>query len=652
MNDHPAQRPHRLGIVAKGAMVGALAVATSLGCEGSKRSDEAARAQSSADSEEPERLEGGYAVPKQGKEPNAPPFAAAEAKGEQDEGSGGLTIGHAAGPGTAQGYGSGAGTRGLGGSGRLLPSPKPAMEAPVSANTAPVEKAKVAEAIPLTDQILDPNGRYATTYRPGGGHLAAFESAVALGLVPAAEREIVSDVGARYAPAIDAPKDTTLSLLPELERTKLAPEGGTVHLRLSLRSTAEAAAGRPPLAVVVVMDTSGSMRGELIQNARAAASKLVDKLDEQDQFSIVRFSSDAQVLVPMTTIGSKRQATKDAIAAITEGGGTNISEGLRLGYEQISKKEVRKDAVRVVMLLSDGRANEGTTDRRRLAGQALHAFEDGIQTSTFGLGTDYDGPLMSQIANDGAGGYYYLPSPTQITSALATEIDKRLEPVATAVEVRVRLKPGVDLLNVYGSRRLSAEEAARVRVVEVAADKQAEKRDKIKTNRENDLEGGMRFFMPAFARDDAHSILLKLRVPEGVGPKDLALVELKYKDRVRKKNVTEEQPLRVEYANSDTESVASIDPSVRRTVQGFAAGETLTKAAQLVADGRRQEAIDLLGEREGLLLHAAATLGEPLFVQDANRLSRLRMHAAGKDKLGDSLVLAMMMESAGGVHLR
>ena len=50
------------------------------------------------------------------------------------------------------------------------------------------------------EAAIDPNGRFATTYRPGGGHLAAFESAVARGVVPPAEREIVSDVGARYAP--------------------------------------------------------------------------------------------------------------------------------------------------------------------------------------------------------------------------------------------------------------------------------------------------------------------------------------------------------------------------------------------------------------------------------------------------------------------
>jgi len=505
---------------------------------------------------------------------------------------------------------------------------------------------------PAQESAIDPNGRFATTYRPGGGHLSAFESAVAAGILPASEREVVSDIGARYASPLEVPKEGALSFGIDFERNKLAPSGGPVHVRLSLRSTLETATERPPLSVVVVMDVSGSMRGQLIQAARSAASDLVDKLQPGDDFSLVTFSTGAEVKIPMGKVGPRRDGLKKAIGDIVEGGGTNIGEGLRLGYEQANDPKAAKDGVRVVLLMSDGRANEGLTQRPALAKLSLDAFQGGVQTSSFGMGTDYDGPLMSQIAQDGAGGYYYLRDASQIPAALSTELEKRLDPVATAVEVRLRLKPGVDLLNVYGSRRLSEAESTRVRQQEVAQDQQTQRRDGIKANRQEDVEGGMRFFMPAFARDDSHAILLKLRLPEGVGQKDIALVELKYKDRLTKKNVTTELPVKLEYANSDAESAKSIDPSVARTVQGFAAGEALMKASALIGQNRHQQAIDLLGEREGLLHHAAFTLSEPLFVEDAKRLARLRVHAAGKGSLKDPLVVAMMMETAGSVHLR
>jgi Ca-activated chloride channel family protein len=504
------------------------------------------------------------------------------------------------------------------------------------------------------EATIDPNGRFATTYRPGGGHLAAFESAVSRGVIPAGERELVSDVGARYAPVIDAPKDRAMTVLSELERSKLPPSGGATHLRVTLRSTANKPAARPHLSVHLVLDVSGSMKGDAIVRAREAARALVDKLDANDDFSLVTFSSDAEVKAADGPVGARREQLKKTIEGIVEGGGTNISKGLELGYAQAKTKSIPEDAVRVVLLLSDGRANAGTLGTAAISKLALDAFQDGIQTSSFGLGEDYDGELMSAIGNEGAGGYYYLRNADQIAPALATELDKRLDPVATAVELRVRLKKGVELLAVYGSKRLTDSEAVRVRAQEVAADKQAEKRDKIAQDRKDDKDGGLRFFIPAFARDEAHSLLFKIRLPEGVDKKSVADIEIRYKDRVAKKNVSDESPVAVAFASSDAESAASASSSVLRTVQGFAAGETLAEAANLVASGgaNRDRAIALLSEREALLRKAAETLNEPLFVKDADRLARLRSHAGTQSGMGDPLVLAMLLETASRSHLR
>ena len=506
-----------------------------------------------------------------------------------------------------------------------------------------------AGPVPLVP--IDANGRFATTYRPGGGHLAAFESAVSRGIIPASEREIVSDIGARYTPQMDAPTATALAFRTDFERAKLPPGGGPFHLRIALRSTAGRAAERPHLSVHLVLDVSGSMAGESINRARDAARTLVDRLAPTDDFSLVTFSNEANVKVPDGPVGSRRDAIKKIIGEVHEGGGTNIGGGLELGYAQAVTKTIPDDAVRVVLLLSDGRANVGIVAQDKLSKLALEAFQKGIQTSAFGLGQDYDGALMSSIAEDGAGGYYYLRDAEQISPALSTEIDKRLDPVATAVEVRVRLKKGVDLLRVYGSRRLSEAEASRVRVQEVSADKQAAKRDHIATDREDDAEGGMRFFIPAFAPDDAHALLLQLTVPPGAGSKPIASIEIKYKDRLSKKNVTDEMPVTIAYADGDAASAATIDASVARTAQGFAAGEALSQAATKIAHNDRRGAIALLTEREAILRQAADTLHEPLFLKDADRLARLRQHAGTDTGVGDPLVLAMLLETAGRSHL-
>ena len=537
---------------------------------------------------------------------------------------------------------AGVGGRGLGALGKPSSAGVPA---PSFATPAPAP-APAPALIPI-----DPNGRFATTYRPGGGHLAAFESAVARGIIPTAEREVVSDVGARYTTPFEVPKGKSLAVHTDLERGKLAPGGGPFHVRVQLRSTADRPAERPHLSVHLVLDVSGSMAGESITNARAAASALVDKLAPTDDFSLVTFSNEATLKVPDGLVGARRDAIKKIIADIREGGGTNISGALAMGYAQASAKTIPEDAVRVVLLLSDGHANMGITAPEKLAGLALNAFQKGIQTSSFGLGPDYDGALMSAVAAEGAGGYYYLRDAQQIAPALATEIDKRLDPVATAVELRFRLRKDVSLLRVYGSRRLSGDEAARVRAQEVAVDNQAQKRDKIAKDRQDDAEGGMRFFIPAFAPDDSHALLFQLSVAAGAGKRGIGIVEIKYKDRVTKKNVVDEYPISVAYADSDAASGASIDPSVARTVQGFAAGEALTSAAARIARNDRQGAVAELAERERILRQAADTLQEPLFLKDADRLARLRQHAGTQTGLGDPLVLALMLETAGRSHL-
>src|SRR5262249_34568885 len=158
-------------------------------------------------------------------------------------------------------------------------------------------------------------------------------------------------------------------------------------------------------------------------------------------------------------------------------------------------------------------------------------------------------------------------------------------------------------------------------------DVQAVKRDGIKRDRQEDAAGGMRFFIPAFARGDSHALLLKLRAPEGAGSRKLALVELKYKDRISKKNVTVELPVNATYADSDAASAATMNPSVARTVQGFLAGEALMTAATRVGRGDSAGAATLLAEREAILRMAATQLGEPGFLRDADRLARLRSHA-------------------------
>ncbi len=499
----------------------------------------------------------------------------------------------------------------------------------------------------ITLPTIDPNGRFATTYRPGRGHLAGFEASLARGELPRESRELVGDVGSRYAPDMPAPTTQALAWRVDLERTALAPTGGPTHLRIALRSSATAATARPPMSVHVVLDVSNSMAGPSIENARRAAQDLVSRLEPTDHFSLVAFGATASVRVPEGLVGPRRQQILDTIAGLQLEGGTNISGGLELGYAEAARGPQAPEWVKLVMLLSDGRPNAGETDAEAIGAMAGRAFQTGVQTSSFGVGDDYDGNLMSGVAQQGAGGYYYVRDSQGIAQALATELESRLQPVAQAVEIRVRLRPDVRLTQTYGSRRLDVNEAARVRAQEVAVDDQTARRDRIARDRQSDAEGGMRFFIPGFARDDQHVILLGLDVPAGVGARPIATVELRYKDRLTRRNVTDESPVRARYADSGAASLATADPSVLRSVQGFDAGETLVRAARLVGSGGTSEASALLAERASLLRAASEALHEPRLAADASRVDRLRNLLGGTGGMSEPLALALLLNTSG-----
>jgi Ca-activated chloride channel family protein len=492
---------------------------------------------------------------------------------------------------------------------------------------------------------LDPNARYATTYRPGGAALAAFDAAVSRGQIPAGYRDLVGDFGARYAPALARPTEGALSIAVDTERAAVGPGGGPVNLRVALASS-DSVPPRAPLSVHIVLDISGSMAGKAIEDAKRAAEAVVDKLDPADDFSMVTFSSSAQVLVGDAAIGARRQQVRQRIEAVEAEGGTNISAGLDLGYAQAHAPGVPAEAVRVVMLLSDGHANAGDTDPTGLAGRAARAFQEGVQTSSFGLGGDFDAALMSGIADRGAGGYYYLADSSQIAPALAREIDARVRPVATAVELRVRLRPDVAATKVFGSHELSVSDAAAVRAQEIAIDHQ-EKRSGVASDRDTDAVGGMRFFIPAFAPADRHATMVTLQLPPGVGERAIASVEVRYKDRLLKSNVTRELPVKVRFAASDAESAATEDKGIERMAQAFAAGEAILDAAARVDAGDRWGAARLLDERAEVLRRASALLGDPRLSEDGARVARLSQAIGGQAPVGDALALAVMLRGSG-----
>jgi Ca-activated chloride channel family protein len=257
---------------------------------------------------------------------------------------------------------------------------------------------------------------------------------------------------------------------------------------------------RTPVNLVLVIDRSGSMgdRGK-IEYAREAAKQIIAGLNKEDRLAVVAYSTDVELLFPIQLLTDKDSATS-VVNALYPTESTNLSGGLARGIEQLDA--VKRDGyVNRVILLSDGLANAGITDIGELGRIASRASERGIHITTMGLGVDYDENLMMSLAEHGAGNYYFIESPTQLTGIFRKEFGQIAATVAKDPVIRIGLAPGVTLEEVYGYTWTKTPDG----VTEVKL---------------GDFFGGQE-------RD----ILVKLKVPAGKeGQNDLGKAALEFKD--------------------------------------------------------------------------------------------------------------------------
>ncbi|MBS3735169.1 MAG: VWA domain-containing protein [Phycisphaerae bacterium] len=154
---------------------------------------------------------------------------------------------------------------------------------------------------------------------------------------------------------------------------------------------------RPSLAMVLVIDKSGSMSGVPIQLARQAARAAVELLSPRDQIAVIAFDGQPLVVCEMTP-ATDAGSVQAAIDRIGSGGGTNMYPAMRQGNEMLRTANAR---IRHMIVLSDGQSMPGPF--QQLAGQMA---DESMTVSTVALGAGADRGLMQAIARIGRGRYY------------------------------------------------------------------------------------------------------------------------------------------------------------------------------------------------------------------------------------------------------
>lgn len=174
----------------------------------------------------------------------------------------------------------------------------------------------------------------------------------------------------------------------------------------------------PPLAIVFVIDKSGSMdmaastgAPRKIDLAKEAVIRSLELLNDGDQVGVIGFEESAKwvwPLAPLADIG----AVQKQVMTMRGGGGTNIHAGLAAAVKALQGSDAR---LKHVIVLTDGGASqEGLTE----LAMRLRAMDGTL--STVGIGQDA-AAFLRQLALDGGGRYHYTDNPSTIPQIFAQE---------------------------------------------------------------------------------------------------------------------------------------------------------------------------------------------------------------------------------------
>lgn len=180
---------------------------------------------------------------------------------------------------------------------------------------------------------------------------------------------------------------------------------------LPLVSRFEKEKEKPSLAMVLVIDKSGSMTGMPIALARQAAKAAVELLGTRDTIGVVGFDGQPQVICEMTSAAS-RDAVQASIDSLEAGGGTYMYPAMVAAKEML---ETTPAKIRHMICLSDGQTQPA--DHESLVEEMA---ESGITVSTVALG-EADRQLLATIAELGHGRYYETNDPANVPQIFTKE---------------------------------------------------------------------------------------------------------------------------------------------------------------------------------------------------------------------------------------
>ena len=211
--------------------------------------------------------------------------------------------------------------------------------------------------------------------------------------------------------------------------------------------------------MILVIDVSGSMQGEKIEQAKEALKFCVNSLGREDRFDIISFSSGIDQFQGRLQNASSdsRENARYFIDNLSSSGGTNIQEAL---LQALKERDLNNERETNIIFLTDGLPTEGETNIQQILQQVTQHLRGNTRIFTFGVGYDVNTFLLDKLALDSQGSAMYVKPGENIESVISGFYAKISQPVLTDLEldfgaIRVYDLYPVKLSNIFQGERLT-----------------------------------------------------------------------------------------------------------------------------------------------------------------------------------------------------
>ena len=199
---------------------------------------------------------------------------------------------------------------------------------------------------------------------------------------------------------------------------------------------------RPPLNLVFLIDTSGSMQdANKLPLLTQSFALMLNELQPKDEVAIVTYAGNAGVLLAPTP-ASDQAKIRAALNTLTAGGATAGRAGLEDAYSVAAQMSKDGEVSRVI-LATDGDFNVGISDPEELKNYIADQRKSGTYLSVLGFGRgNLDDATMQALAQHGNGQAAYIDTLSEAQKVLVDQLSGALFPIADDVKIQVEFNPG------------------------------------------------------------------------------------------------------------------------------------------------------------------------------------------------------------------